>query len=219
MVKRIASFGAVSFVLLAACGAVCQNAGQSLPDAPSVQAATRAPSFNGFVEEAHSPLTFGAMGGHAGVIREGAFAAPDNSVFGRRHSNTILGNYLYPSSSSSSSLSLPKQQPGYNGSSGGSLIGRATYAASRTFVTRNDSGKGRLNTSYLLRALTSVAADTASRPYWKRSFAEPFSDFGSTVGNDAGVNLLHEFGPGLQHLVKSHAPKFLSEIEKRILHN
>lgn len=97
-------------------------------------------------------------------------------------------------------------------------MSRATYAGSRIFVTRDASGKGRLNTSYLLRALTSVAADTASRPYWRRSLGEPFSDFGSTVGNDAGMNLWREFRPGIEQLMKSHTPKFVSNIEARIGH-
>jgi hypothetical protein len=96
------------------------------------------------------------------------------------------------------------------------MMGRATYAASRIFVTRDDSGKGRLNTSYLVRTLTSVAAATASRPYWRRPAGAPISDFGSTVGNDTGMNLWHEFGPGIQQLMKNHAPKFVSKIEERI---
>jgi hypothetical protein len=33
------------------------------------------------------------------------------------------------------------------------------------------------------------------------------------------MNLLHEFGPGLQQLVKSHAPKFVSRVEQRLDHN
>src|SRR5258706_475768 len=74
------------------------------------------------------------------------------------------------------------------------------------------AGSGRLNTSYFLRAVTLAAGDTASRPYWRRSAGEPFSAFGSTVGNDAGMNLLHEFGPGIQHAVKSHGPKFVARI-------
>ena len=98
-------------------------------------------------------------------------------------------------------------------------MGRATSAASRTLITRDDSGKARLNTSYLLRTLTSVAKDAASTPYWRRSSAEPFGDFGSTVGNDAGMNLWHEFGPGIQHLMKSHTPKFVSRIEERVGHH
>jgi hypothetical protein len=203
MVKRIVAVGVVSFVLLAACGAVCQNVGQSLPDAPSVRAATQEENFNVFIEQARMPLKFGTM-------RQGEFTASNKAVFNQKESNPIFGKYLYPS--------MLKQQPGYS-SSGRGLMGRATYATSRIFVARDGSGKRRLNTSYLLRALTSVAADTASRPYWRRSFAEPFSDFGSTVGNDVGMNLWHEFGPGIEHLMKSHMPKFVSKIEERIGHN
>jgi hypothetical protein len=208
MVKRIAPV--VSVVLLAACGAVCQDISQSLPDAPSVQAAIQAQRFNVFTGESRPPLTFGAMGAHAGAMRPGGFAAPGKLVLSQKESNTIFGKYLYPS--------LLKQQSGYHSSSPGTVMGRATYATSRIFVTRDASGKGRLNTSYLLRALTSVAADTASRPYWRRSFSEPFSNLGSTVGNDAGLNLWHEFGPGIQHLMKSHAPKFVARIGERIVH-
>lgn len=217
MAKRIAPVGVVSAMLLAACGAVCQNTAsqstdQSLPDAPSAQAATQAQKFDGFVEAARSPLQFAAMGGHAGVMRQGGFAASGTVESNPLQSKTVFGKYLYPP--------LPRQQSGYHASSSGSFMGRATDAASRIFVTRDDSGKGRLNTSYFLRALTSVAADTASRPYWRRSVGAPFSDFGSNVGNQAGMNLLHEFRPGIQQLMKSHAPKFVARIiEERIGHN
>jgi len=95
-------------------------------------------------------------------------------------------------------------------------MGRASDAISRVFVTRDDTGKSRLNSAYFLRALSSVAADTASRPYWRRSAGQPISDFGSTLGNDAGMNLLHEFRPGLQQLVKSHGPRFVSKIVQSV---
>ena len=209
MAKRIAFVGVVSFVLVAACGAVCQNVGQSIPDAPSMQAATHTQKFNVFGEEARSPLKFGAMSGNAGLVRQGAFGASE-AASGQEKSSTIFEKYL-------NSPSL-RQQSGYRASSGDGLMSRATYAGSSIFVTRDASGKGRLNTSYLLRALTSVAADTASRPYWRRSFGEPFSDFGSTVGNDAGMNLWREFRPGIEQLMKSHTPKFVSKIEARIGH-
>jgi hypothetical protein len=81
---------------------------------------------------------------------------------------------------------------------------------------RDVSGRAKLNTSYLLRTLTSVAKDTASTPYWRRSLGAPFGDFGSTVGSDAGMNLWHEFGPSIEQLMKSHALKFVSRIEERI---
>jgi hypothetical protein len=207
MVKRIAPIWVVSFVLLVACGAECQNVRQPLPDAPSVQIATQAQGLSLF--EARSTLTFGAMGGRAGMMRQGEFAFSDKAASGQRDPNTIFAKYLHRSS---------KQQSGYHSSDSGSLMGRATHAASRIIVTRDDSGKARLNTPYLLRMLTSVAADTASRPYWRRSFADPFSDFGSTVGNDAGMNVWHEVGPGIQQLMKSHTPKFVARIEGRIAH-
>ncbi|MGD1021426.1 MAG: hypothetical protein ABR880_01505 [Candidatus Sulfotelmatobacter sp.] len=204
----VKSVGIVSFAVLVACGAVCQTSGQSLPDTPSVQGSTETQKFNAFVEENRS-LKLGMMGGNTGMMRQGALVAfSDRMVSGQKESKTIFDKYL--SSPSAKRLS------GYRSTSGGSLMGRATYAASRIFVTRDESGKGRLNTSYLLRALTSVAADTASRPYWRRSPTGSVSDFGSTVGNDAGMNVWHEFRPGIEQLMKSHAPKFVSRIEARI---
>lgn len=209
MVRQIASVAVVAFFLLAVCGAVCQEARQSLPDAPSVQAATQAYRSNLFIEEARSPLKFAAMAGQAGMMRPGAFADPDKAVSNQKDPNAIFRKYLYPSSL--------KQQSGYHSLSSGSLMGRATSAASRTLIARDDSGKARLNTSYLLRTLTVVAKDAASTPYWRRSPGAPFNNFGSTVGNDAGLNLWHEFGPGIQQLMKSHTPTFVSKVEERVV--
>jgi hypothetical protein len=216
--KRIAPFGVLSFVVLAGCWAVCQNVGpsfgQSLPDAPSaaIRAAKQHQNVSVFVEATRSPVTVGAMGGHVDATREGEFAPSDKSIFSQNQSKALFDKYLYPSDL--------KQQPGSDhDSSNESLMGRATHAASRIVVTRDDSGKLRPNTPYFLRTLTMVAASTASRPYYKRSVGQPFGDFGSTVGNDAGMNLWHEFGPGIQQVMKSHSPKFVSRIEERVGHN
>jgi hypothetical protein len=64
--------------------------------------------------------------------------------------------------------------------------------------------------------LTSVAISTAYRPYWTRSTSATFKTFGSTIGSDAGINVLHEFAPGIRKMVRDHAPKFVSRIEERI---
>jgi hypothetical protein len=101
----------------------------------------------------------------------------------------------------------------YSPSSRATLMGRATDAASRLFITRDEAGNRHLNTPYLLRALTVVAAANASRRYRARSGAAPLSDFGSTVGNDAGMNLLHEFGPGLKQRMSAHMPDFVSRFQ------
>ena len=208
MVRRIAPIGVVSLVLLAACGAYCQSPDQSLPDAPSVRIAAGTQGFN-FPEQFRTSRV-GATIGAERPMAAGGFS-PIEKTFSRKDSNTVFDKYLYPSS--------VKRRSPYQLSGSGTLMGRATYAASRIFVTQDETGKGRLNTSYLLRALTSVAAETASRPYWRRSGAQPFSDFGSTVGNDAGMNLLHEFAPNLQEVMKSHAPRFVSNLAARIGHN
>src|ERR1700730_9236125 len=137
-----------------------------------------------------------------------SFAAVYRVALIQKESSAFFGRYLYPS--------LLKQDPRYYPSTSGSFLGRATYAASRILITRSDSGESTLNASYFLGVLTSVAIATAYRPYWARSTAETFKTFGSTIGSDVGINLLHEFGPGIQQMVKGHAPKFMSRIEERI---
>lgn len=242
MVKRIAPVRVISFCLLAACGTLCQNARplanlhqegcsnptdvgsqqmriwRSLPDAPSVQPPTQAETFATFVDQAPRPLTRGAVGVNAGLIRtresdyltstaHASFTAPCNPAFAQKSSSFFV-RYLYPS--------VFKQNGHYHLSTSGSFMNRAAYAVSRIFVMRDESGRGKLNTSYFLDALTSVAVHTAHRPYWARSASAPFNDFGSTIGNDAGLNLLHEFGPGIRQMMRVHEPKFVSKIELRI---
>jgi hypothetical protein len=248
MVKRTAPIRVISFLLVAACGALCQSeppsadllqglhfAGstshsleaqrqemrtwKSLPDAPSFQPPTQAEKFQAFVDEARSPLILGAVGVNAGIMRETelehftpgqqpSFTAVYRVALLQKESSAFFGKYLYPS--------LLKQDPRYYPSTSDSVMGRATYAVSRIFITRDDSGKRKLNTSYFLGVLTSVAIATAYRPYWAGCTSAAFNNFGTTIGSDAGINVLHEFGPGIRQMVKAHTPKFVSRIEERI---
>lgn len=178
---------AACFVMLAACGALSQQRQEkasSLPDAPVVQASAQA-NINGSAQ--FSNFVF---------YQE----KPDQNS-----SRDFFTRHLYPT--------LPKRNLNYHPANEG-LVRRATYAASRTLITRDDFGKATLNTSYLLRMLTSVAKDTASTPHWRRRFADPVSDFGSTIGNDVGMNVLHEFEPGIENLLKNHTPKFVTAMEE-----
>jgi hypothetical protein len=203
MVKRIAAGGVVTFVLWAACCASGQNADQSLPDAPSVRAAAPA-ELNVFNEQVHSTFKISGAGSLPQAMRPNAFRDLTTTASRPTDTNNFLAKFLYPGATKGTLNAHAAESSGF--------MGRATHAAAGIFFTRDESGRGRLNTSYFVRALSSVAADTASRPYWRRSPGEPLSDFGSTVGNDAGLNLLHEFGPGIQHVMKSHAPKFVGRI-------
>jgi hypothetical protein len=251
-VTRTATIRVISFVLFAACGALCQprssrdlprelpfydsnlpaaprpeiSTSRSLPDAPSaVQPPTQAERFHRLVivNEARSPSTLGRLGAagvgvgvNAGVMRETGFGhvTPGTqpsfilhdhyeAVFTREDSRNFVDKYLYPS---------VKHDPRYHPSTNGSVMGRASDAASRIFITRDDSGKGRLNTSYFFGVLTSVALHAAYRPYWARSSSETFNNFGSTIGSDAGLNLFNEFRPGILQMVKGYTPKFVSRI-------
>jgi hypothetical protein len=195
----------ISFVLLVACGALCQQREETsgmnlLPDAPVVQAPGE--MFRAFGDGRWLRVDgdFVARAGWAALYR----AEPV-----REGSGDFFRKHLYPTTVRGSASYRP-------GSSG--LMGRATNAASRTFITRDESGKGRLDTAYFLRVMSAAVLRTAYRPYWNRPVSAPLSDFGSTIGNDAGMNVLHEFTPGLEQLVKNHTPKFVSKIEQRVNH-
>jgi hypothetical protein len=202
MVKRIASAGVVGLMLMAAGVAVCQDGRESLPDAPS--AVVAAQRLNARSEETVSPANSEA-GFAAGPMRQEETLVFDGAAGRGKDPEAFFRKYL--------SSSPVKQQPV---SANSSVMGRATHAMARTVVTRNESGKGRLNTSYLLRTLGAVAKDSASTPYWRRHLTDAAGDFGSTVGSDVGMNLWHEFGPSLEHLASRHTPVFISRIEQHL---
>jgi len=250
MVKGTAPIRVISLLLLSACGALCQKRAstglleevqfdgshspgvrrqeigswRSLPDAPSsVQPPTQAERLHGFFDEASSPLTLGAVkvspsgmrGTEMGHFTPGpppSLTAVYQAAFIQKESGAFLGKYLYP----------PLLNRRYYASTSDSFMGRASYAASRIFITRDGSGRGRLNTSYFLGVLASVAVHSSYRssyrPNGMQSTSATFGNFGSTVGSDAGINVYREFGPGLRQMVKGHTPKFMSRIEARITH-
>lgn len=243
MANRIVGLRVIPFLLLAAGGALCQSEEHSvdlfhrlqsersnssevlrqktrtwtsLPDAPStVQPPQR--QVQTFGDEAGFPLTVGTVGMNALVMREtraGLFLpkAPSVSMLykavpDRKGIDAFFSKYMDASH---------QQNSRYQQSSSYKLMGRATDAASRIFVIQGETGKRNLNTAYFLRVLTSVAAQNASRRYRAHSGMTPLSDFGSTLGKDAGMNVLHEFGPGIRQVAKCHAPTFVFRIGERI---
>jgi hypothetical protein len=236
-VKRIALIRIGAFLLVATCGALCQSASRpgdrlqlsplegasaqaqlnALPDAPSQVALGQPDRLKTIVNEARVPLATGAAGINADVLRatEATHLTPEapltvtalsKGIARQEKANDFFSQYLNAS----------RQSSRYEPSSSGKVMARATDAASRIFVTRAPSGKPRVNTQYFLQVLTSVAAESASRRYRARSGTAPLSAFGSTVGNDAGMNLLHEFGPGIRQKVTGHLPEFVSRIGEHI---
>jgi hypothetical protein len=186
-----------------------------LPEAPAVQPPTPVEKFQVFVEDATSPLTFGAAGVSAAILRDSQHMPPGmqssyvalyTSTVAQKESSAFFGKYLYPS--------LLKQDPRYYPASSDNFWVRAAYAASRLVITRNDAGHATVNTSYLLGVLTSAAVAQAYRPYWRQSTTSTFADFGSTIGSDAGMNIFHEFWPSIRKRLEGHTPRFVQRIEK-----
>lgn len=95
------------------------------------------------------------------------------------------------------------------------FLARAADAAEGVLLSRDPDGGRKLNATYLLRVLTVATAHVAERPYWRRSASQPFADFGSMVGNDAGMNVFHVIQPDLMELVKSREPRFVSRFHER----
>jgi len=227
---RVISFLAVSLLVLSAlvapCPLLCQQAkalhrGDSLPEAPSLSAqnpdhsqmsdATRAEVFRAYLNASRFPVSqapswqaAATEAGQLGLIHFNPAAQHDAG-------DAFFAKYLSPAHAGTAHA--------YRTSTSDSLFGRATYAASSIVITHDDEGRGTLNTPYLLRVFASALAHSAYRPYWKRSVSQPFSDFGSTIGNDAGMKVFNEFKPGILQLVKTHTPAFVEKIEERFGHN
>ena len=204
----------VSFLLLASSVSLCQQAEKrstafTLPDAPSAVSFSAAAVIGTFDQAARSPITERLVPSSNPALLSPA-QLRDNLA--QDTSEKFFEKYL--------SRTAARRSRAFHPASDGSVMARTKYAASSILFQRDETGKKRLNTSYLLSVLASTAADRAKTPYWRRSTSQPFSDFGSTVGNDAGMNLFHQFEPQLREMAKSHAPRFLArigtEIEARI---
>jgi len=235
-VKRTAPIRVITFFLLAGCGALCQelpSSGllgglqfddsalreeqsqelsdwQSLPNAlSSIQPVTKAEEFHALIKGGAGAL----RGTEQGQVIPGQTAPTTlyQMDFIRKEAGVTLSKYLYPQ--------FFQHEQRYAPSASGSFIGRASYAASSIFIARNGSGSARLNTSYLLVVLTSIAAQAANRPPRSRSTSTTLNNFSSTIGSDVGINVYHEFGPGIRQVMKGLAPKFVSRIGERSLRN
>ena len=166
MVKRFVPIPVITFCLLVACEALGQSdrpstdllqrdgsntheaprqemrAWGSLPDSPSaVQRPKQAEKFSSFVGEARSPSALGAPDVNSErsgteldrITPESQRSFSASYETGITQEDNFVGKYLFPP--------LPKQNPLYHPSTSSSFMGRATYSASRIFITRDDSGK------------------------------------------------------------------------------
>jgi hypothetical protein len=178
-----------------------------LPDAPSAVPPKQRERFQAFVEVI-SPLVFDGAAINAGTIRE---------------SPEYLAPRVTPSFSALYGAPVVQREPNISpdNHTSDSFLGRASYAAFRLFITRDEFGKSRFNTSYLLGALASAAvANTTYRryraqlvPYQTQSVSGTFGNFGSTVGGDAGERIFRQFWPQIHQILRGHSLKVLQRVE------
>ena len=220
--KGTAPIRVISFFLLAACGALCQNTPSadkaSQPDGPISSAAQR-PETRSWqsLPDAPVPVQPPVQSGAVALQEiepdnltpppQTSSAAPYQMRFSQDQPNDSFKKYL--------DFQLPKPDPSYAPSASSNFLGRATYAASSTFLTHSASGRPRLNTAYFLGMLALAAVHTAYRPYWQRTGSAVAGDFGLTIGSSAGINVFHEFEPAIRSKARSITPKFIYELKER----
>lgn len=138
----------------------------SLPDSPSPVQPLLQDRFRAFIKEASSPLTPGVVAANLGMRSDitsrlqTGLADFYQSMPAQKESgaSAFFSKRLYPM--------LLKQGQRHYPLTSGRLMSRVSYAASRMFVTSDDFGKRKPNTSSFVKALTSAAIHAANRPSW-----------------------------------------------------
>jgi hypothetical protein len=190
---------------------------ERLPDAPSARPLTDREKFQLFTDDARSPLTFVSAGLTAGYNTAnnrlygsgwGGFSRNYATAVAEHETASFFGKYVFPT--------LLSQDPRYHPSEKEGFWKRSSYAASRILITKNDSGEKTVNTSYLLGALVSTAIAASYSPI-HRGPGQTMADFGSTVGGDAGMNILKEFWPQLREKIRPLTPKKFRKLEDHLV--
>ena len=81
----------------------------------------------------------------------------------------------------------------------GGFFKRTTYALSRAFITRSDSGKKVFNAGEIFGAGAAAGISTLYYPTVERSFSNTGGQWGLDVGIDAGTFVFKEFWPDINH--------------------
>lgn len=98
--------------------------------------------------------------------------------------------------------SVLRQDPRFYQMPRGSFGGRVTYAASRIFITRSDSGHRQFNFSEIVGSALSAAISTYSyHPRADKTLSNTASVWGSQVGYDTITLEVKEFWPDIRRMI------------------
>ncbi len=95
--------------------------------------------------------------------------------------------------------SVLHQDPRFYRRASGRLVDRAFYAATRTLITRQDSGRSAFNFSSVGASAGAAALTLAYYPDRSQNATQVVETFGSNLGGIAITNLFREFGPEIKH--------------------
>jgi hypothetical protein len=94
-----------------------------------------------------------------------------------------------------------KEDPRYYTMGRGGFVKRTSYAVSRLFVTRTNSGGSTFNLSEIVGAGAAAGIGNAYYPAESNQFVKTYQRWGTQVGLDGFFNVLKEFWPDINHSI------------------
>jgi hypothetical protein len=163
--------------------------------------------FQQFGKNFFNPFTFVATGVQAGFEQVsdahsgyGQGAQGYGKRYGASLADTFTGEFfgigVYPS--------LLHTDPRYYRKVNGNIFARGTYAATRVFVTRRDSGHHVFNVAEMLGSATSAGISTAYYPSDERDAGSFATNFATRILFDGAFNVAKEFWPDVRNHVFRH---------------
>lgn len=120
--------------------------------------------------------------------------------YGTAFGDTVIGNFM----TNAVVPSLLRQDPRYYQLGKGGFLRRASYALTRVFVTRADSGAKQFNYSEILGNAMGAGIANAYHPP-PRTLANDVSIWWTSIGWDAAGFELKEFWPDIKHKLHKSA--------------
>ncbi len=96
---------------------------------------------------------------------------------------------------------MTKEDPRYYTMGKGGLIKRTSYAVSRLFITRTNSGGSTFNLSEIVGAGAAAGIGNAYYPAQDNQWVKTYQRWGTQVGLDGVFNVLKEFWPDINHKI------------------
>jgi hypothetical protein len=173
--------------------------------------------FHIFAKRSVSPYTFAEAAFDAGYSQlTGDDYGRGMASFAKRYGANLVDSEARSFFQTFVYSSLFGQDPRYHRLDRGSLIFRASYAASRVFVGRTDSGHSAVNFPELLGVATSSTLTNAYYPERDRGVKNTINRAIGDILSDSSSDLLREFWPDIRRMLRRHEPRAVKRLEDRV---